>query len=67
MLDEIKSMLNTVMLDPDKCKGCTLCAKNCPAGAIIGTVRQPHSIDQDKCVKCGVCFTNCRFGAIVRS
>ncbi len=59
--------LTSFSIIADKCKGCTLCAKNCPAGAIIGTVRQPHSIDQDKCVKCGVCFTNCRFGAIVRS
>ena len=49
---------------PDKCKGCTLCARNCPAGAISGTVRQPHTIDTTKCIKCGVCMNNCKFGAI---
>ncbi len=50
----------------DKCKGCTLCARNCPVKAIEGTVRQPHVIDTDKCIKCGVCMSNCKFGAVVR-
>lgn len=49
---------------PAKCKGCTLCARNCPVGAISGTVKQPHIIDQDKCIKCGLCLRNCKFGAI---
>lgn len=49
---------------PAKCKGCTLCARNCPVGAISGTVKQPHIIDQDKCIKCGLCMRNCKFGAI---
>ena len=49
---------------PDKCKGCTLCARNCPASAITGTVRKPHVIDTEKCIKCGVCMSNCKFGAI---
>ena len=50
----------------DKCKGCTLCARNCPAKAITGTVKNPHVIDQEKCIKCGVCMSNCKFGAIVK-
>ena len=49
---------------PAKCKGCTLCARNCPVGAISGTVKQTHVIDQDKCIKCGLCLRNCKFGAI---
>ena len=50
---------------PDKCKGCTRCARNCPVGAISGTVKQPHVIDSSKCIKCGVCITNCKFDAII--
>ncbi len=49
----------------DKCKGCTLCARNCPVKAISGTVKQPHVIDADKCIKCGLCMSNCKFGAII--
>ena len=50
---------------PDKCKGCTACARKCPVGAISGEVRKPHKIDQSKCIKCGACVATCKFGAIV--
>ena len=54
-------------IDPSKCKGCTLCAKNCPVNAISGTVKIPHTIDPSKCIKCGLCKANCRFDAIIRA
>ncbi len=50
----------------DKCKGCTMCARNCPAGAISGTVKHPHVIDPEKCIKCGACMEKCKFGAIIK-
>ena len=56
--------LLTYKIDADKCRGCTLCARACPAGAINGSVRNPHNIDTLKCVKCGACMDTCRFGAI---
>ncbi len=62
---ECKSLLQ-YKIDPAKCKGCTLCAKNCPVGAISGTVKEPHSIDTAKCIKCGTCMDKCKFGAISR-
>ncbi len=49
---------------PDKCRGCTACARKCPVGAISGTVKEPHVIDQSKCIKCGACIATCKFGAI---
>ena len=50
----------------DKCKGCTACARVCPAGAITGTVKIPHVIDKTKCLKCGACIEKCKFGAIIK-
>ncbi len=58
------SKLIQYTIDPAKCKGCTLCARKCPANAITGTVKKPHVIDQSKCIKCGQCEQNCKFGAI---
>ena len=59
--------LLTYKIDPAKCKGCTLCARNCPAGCINGKVREAHVIDTSKCLKCGACMEKCKFGAISRS
>ena len=53
-------------IDRDKCRGCTLCARTCPAGAIMGSVKDPHVIDQTKCIKCGACMEKCKFGAIYK-
>ena len=58
--------LITYKIDPVKCKGCTLCARNCPTDAIEGQVKVAHSIDTSKCVKCGTCIDKCRFGAIYK-
>ena len=56
--------LITYEIEADKCKGCTLCAKKCPANAISGELKNPHVINQDMCIKCGQCVTLCKFGAI---
>ena len=59
-----KDLLQYEILE-DKCKGCTLCARNCPVNAITGTVKNPHKIDPAKCIKCGACMERCKFNAIV--
>ena len=56
--------LSSYTIDPDKCKGCSKCARNCPVGAITGEIKSPYKIDQSKCIKCGACMENCPFGAI---
>ncbi len=53
-------------IDPETCTGCSVCAQNCPAGAISGEKKQAHKIDSAKCVKCGKCITMCNFGAIMK-
>jgi NADP-reducing hydrogenase subunit HndC len=53
-------------IDPDKCKGCSLCSKKCPADAISGEIKKPFTIDTSKCLKCGVCMDTCKFGAIYK-
>ena len=60
-----KNLLSYEIL-ADKCKGCTACARVCPAGAISGTVKNPHTIDNSKCLKCGACMDKCKFGAIIK-
>ena len=60
------SKLLSYRIDPEKCKGCTACARACPAGAISGSIKQPHTIDLGKCLKCGACMSKCKFGAITK-
>ncbi len=56
--------LKRFVIDPDKCRGCSKCARNCPVDAISGVLKSPYTIDQSKCIKCGACKTNCSFGAV---
>jgi len=57
--------LLTYRIDTEKCKGCTACAKKCPAKAIMGTPKSPHYIIPDKCIGCGSCVATCRFDAVI--
>ena len=56
--------LKSIVIDPELCKGCSKCARNCPVNAISGEIKKPFVIDQDKCIKCGACISNCAFKAI---
>ena len=60
------SKMTSYVIDPEKCKGCSKCARNCPVGAISGEIKSPYTIDQEKCIKCGACIDNCPFKAIER-
>ncbi|HIZ86352.1 MAG TPA: NADH-quinone oxidoreductase subunit NuoF [Candidatus Coprenecus stercoravium] len=57
--------LRVYAIDPERCKGCTACARACPAGAIKGEVKQAHVIDTEKCIRCGACFDKCKFNAVI--
>ena len=56
--------LRKYIINPELCKGCSKCAKNCPVGAISGKVKEPFTIDTTKCIKCDACRDNCAFGAV---
>ena len=60
---ECKALMK-LTIDPELCRGCGLCKRNCPVDAISGEVKQTHIIDQEKCIKCGTCITKCPFHAI---
>lgn len=57
--------LRVYAIDPARCKGCTACARACPAGAIKGEVKQAHVIDTEKCIRCGACLEKCKFNAVI--
>jgi NADH-quinone oxidoreductase subunit F len=57
--------LLTYTVDPEKCTGCTVCAKNCPSNCIDGTRKEVHFINQEACIQCGACYSKCKFDAIL--
>ena len=59
-----QSLLNYIITDA--CKGCTKCARVCPAKCITGKPKEKHEIDTKKCLKCGTCMSNCKFNAIIK-
>ena len=61
------SALLSYRINPDKCKGCSLCSKKCPAHAIDGEIKKAFVIDVSKCIKCGQCFNVCKFGAVEKA
>ncbi len=61
---KVCTALRRYVINPDLCKGCSKCARNCPVSAISGHVKSPYTIDSTKCIKCGACKDNCAFGAI---
>ena len=61
---KVCTALLTYDIDPEKCTGCTVCARQCPADAISGERKQAHILDQDKCTRCGTCYTVCKFDAV---
>jgi Na+-translocating ferredoxin:NAD+ oxidoreductase RNF subunit RnfB len=60
---ECKALMS-YYIDPDKCVGCTACARNCPVNCISGARKEVHEIDQEPCIKCGNCMEKCKFDAV---
>ena len=59
--------LVSFIIEAEKCRGCGLCARKCPANAITGKIKEPYYINPDLCIKCGICMDSCKFAAIYKS